>query len=473
MVGWFNPGTTINPTNDPNMPSPDPAGVQQFNNQGAYLSNLMSLLGGGVPQGGGTTQGAPNPLANTFQTLFGGGQRRRRGGQGGMGGGGGGGAATALGPPPAGITPRVWAASGGSLDNALQRMQFEAANGGYTGWGPVGSAAPGFSVNNNLQWNEPILDHGTMAPPGAPRFASAAGMVNANSYNPLSGFAEDAMLWDPTGMSGTGRFQPTQQQLQNQRNWANVPWQTSWADPSASNFYMTAQNLGATPSSYLNPGQWSWGGGQALDNTTGGRPPNAQPGYAPGGYGPLADAQYNQNGGGGWQGGMTGGPHGAPGGAQGGTPPPYPPGGNGPTGPAQPPAAPAGNFQMYPGMPYAGGMGPYSGWLPPAPGTQTDYGGPGQASSPLDAIQRQQAAAAQPGGPNSGWLPPAPGTQTDWGGPGQYASPMEAAAAQYGTAPAGLAPQPTVGLAGGEYANLGMPNWNSAPSFAGGGGPWG
>jgi hypothetical protein len=335
-------------------------------------------------------------------------------------GGGGGGMASDPNKPP-GITDRVWDASGHNLQQAQARMAFEAANGGYTGWGPVGSSAGGFSVDNNLQWNEPILDHGSLAPPGAPRFAGPSGMVYANGYNPMTGFVEDPSLWDPSGNT-RGRFQPTVQQLNQQPNWASVPWQQSWADPSASNFYMTAQNLGATPSSYFNPGQWSWGQGQALDNTTGGHPQQSQPGYAPGGYGPLADAQYNQQGGGGWGGGWTGGPQGAPQGPGPQGPPPgggYPPGGNGPTGPATPPPASnlpsgfqtgpngqVGNFNMYAGMPYAGGMGPYSGWLPPAVGTQVDYGAPGTAPSP------QAAASAAPG-----TYAPGPTVQ-----PGQYAN---------------------------------------------------
>ena len=86
-----------------------------------------------------------------------------------------------------------------------------------------------------------------------------------------------------------------------------------------------------------------------------------------------------------------------------------------------------GNFNMYAGMPYAGGMGPYSGWLPPAVGTQVDYGAPGTAPSPMDA------ATAAPG-----TYAPGPTVQ-----PGQYAN---------------LGP-----------ANLGMPN----NAWGGGGGPWG
>jgi hypothetical protein len=246
---------------------------------------------------------------------------------------------------------------------------------------------------------------------------------------------------------------PTVQQLNQQPNWANVPWQQSWADPNASNFYMTAQNLGATPSSYFNPGTWSWGAGQALDNTTGGPAPNAQPGYAPGGYGPLADATYGQ---------QHGGPHG-PHGPMGGPPPSGPPPGGGldsywsglnnmqgllnqGTPPAATPPAPAapaggngalppgfamgpngqvGNFNMYANMPYAGGMGPYSGWLPPEVGSQVDFGAPGTAPSP------QAAASAAPG-----TYAPGPTVQ-----PGQYAN---------------------LGPAGG--TNLGMPS---------GGGTWG
>jgi hypothetical protein len=355
--------------------------------------------GNPLPAAPGMNGQGQNPLGGLFQQMFG---RRRRGGDNGMRGGGGGGGGMASDPnKPPGITDRVWDASGHNLQQAQARMAFEAANGGYTGWGPVGSAAGNFTVDNNLQWNEPILDHGTMAPRGAPRFATPDGMVYANGYNPMTGFVEDPNLWDPSGNT-RGRFQPTVQQLNQQPNWASVPWQQSWADPNASNFYMTAQNLGTTPASYF--------------NTT--APGPSQPGYAPGGYGPLADAQYNQ-GGGGWGGGWTGGPQGPgpqgppPGGAQGGPPPMTPPGGNGPTGPSNLPSGfqmgpngQVGNFNMYAGMPYAGGMGPYSGWLPPAVGTQVDFGAPGTAPSPMDA------ATAAPG-----TYAPGPTVQ-----PGQYAN---------------------------------------------------
>jgi hypothetical protein len=172
---------------------------------------------------------------------------------------------------------------------------------------------------------------------------------------------------------------------------AAIPWQGSWADPSSPNFYLSQFGL-ATPSNYFNPGTWQWGQGPAPPNQGGGG-----------------------QGGGGWGGGWTGGPQGPPpGGAQGGPPPVTPPGGNGPTGPASNlpsgfqmgPNGQVGNFNMYAGMPYAGGMGPYSGWLPPAVGSQVDYGAPGTAPSP------QAAASAAPG-----TYAPGPTVQ-----PGQYAN---------------------------------------------------
>lgn len=411
--GWYGPNTTTT-TSDQNQPSPDPAGTQQFNNQGAFLSNLATLLGPQAANGGNSP--TQNPLGNLFQTMFG--NRRRRGGgnqqgwngwQQRMGGGG------MAGDP-----------SGGSDWQAQMRAAFQAANGGYTGWGPVGSAAPGFSVNNNLQWNEPLRDHGTMAPPGAPRFADAGGMVYANGYNPMTGYFE----------TGTRRPVTNTQQLFDEKNWATIPWQGSWADPNSSNFYMTAQNLGPTPAGYFNSGPQ--GGGY-------GPPPQG------GGYGsPPGGAQ---------------GP--PPGGAQG--PPPAggygtPPGANGATGPAVPPTdmiggtqmipgygygaapganagnnwvPPGGNFNMYQGMPYAGGMGPYSGWLPPAPGTVTDFGGSGQPSSPQGFVHDAAGNEIMP-----------PYATPNFNLPNQY--PITSGP---NFAPAG----------GGGQSNLGMPNAASSP----------
>jgi hypothetical protein len=322
-------------------------------------------------------------------------------------------------------------------------------------------------------WPEPILDHSpSMAPAGAPRFADANGMVRANGYNPMTGRLEAVNSYYPWGANQAGSS-PSVQDMLDQRNWAMIPWQNSWADPSSPNFYMTAQGLGPPPADYFN------------------RPPGGHGGY---GHGM--------------------GPPGGPGhpGPQG-PPPPYPsPGANGPTGPASnlgaPPPPPSGNWTapatpgldqiygstfgregnpaygwgavpgqtaannwtppggnqtMYPGMPYAGGMGPYSGWLPSVPNIPTDYTGqppmgvdssgypiggqvPGAPTGPGAAPAA--ATPANPFGPNSGWLPPAPGTQQDWGS----SSPLQSALAQrgiYGT---------PIGQPDGTYINANNPS---------------
>jgi hypothetical protein len=307
---------------------------------------------------------------------------------------------------------------------------------------------------------QPAITGGTRyrgGPAGAPWFANADGTVFANGMNAPDiggqpGVDPNSPYYIAPGLPGGA---------------ATIPWQGSWADPASANFYLRQFGL-QTPSDYLNPGA----------NQQGGRR-------------------------GGWGNGWTGGPQGAP-------PQPYPPGGNGPTGPGQPPTTnlgapppsgnwtaptapplssiygptfgregnpaygwgavpgqtaannwtpPGGNQTMYPGMPYAGGMGANSGWLPPVPGIPTDYSGqpPMGVDNSGYPIGGQVPGAptnpAQPGGPNSGWLPPAPGAQTNWGDAGQYASPLDAATAQYGGAPAGGTPQPTTGLAGSQYYN--------------------
>jgi hypothetical protein len=437
--GWFDPNTTITPDNGPNMPSPDPAGVARFNNYGAVLNSLAGLLGpqvagqgnalpwlgGNLPLGAPTSQ-TQNPLANMFQTLFGGGLRRR-GGRGGRGGmpsgqqwlqpGGGvrppyvpqysagpdgingydyGGQAPQYagqygyiwrGDQPIAYDPNLGVPAGYSVfhrgQDALQGLP------GITGGGGTGAGVSGYGGRESAQrgGRPPITGatHYRGGPAGAPWFANADGTVFANGMNApdiggQGGVDPNSPYYIAPGLPGGA---------------ATIPWQGSWADPSSPNFYLRQFGL-QTPSDYFNPG----GGGR---------------------------------GGGGWGGGMTAAPQGP--GPQGPPPGPSgpPPGSNGPTGPA----APAGNFNMYANMPYAGGMGPYSGWLPPAAGTQTDWGGPGQYASPMAQAAAQYGTtnlgmpAVSPFGPNdqSGWLPPVPGTQTDWGGPGQYASPMEQAAA--------------------------------------------
>jgi hypothetical protein len=127
---------------------------------------------------------------------------------------------------------------------------------------------------------------------------------------------------------------------------------------------------------------------------------------------------------------------------------------------------------MYPGMPYPGGMGPYSGWLPSVPNIPTNFTGdppmgvnsagypiggqvPGAPTGPGAAPAA--ATPANPYGANSGWLPPAAGTQQDWGGPGQPAMPGGPASIPG----AGYQPtQSTVGLTGSQYDQFGNPTVN-------------
>ena len=189
-----------------------------------------------------------------------------------------------------------------------------------------------------------------------------------------------------------------------------------------------------TPSDYLNPGQWQWGQGPALNSGYGNDGEPVQSVVKAAAVGEVAGPEGRKV-----QARCPGGGYGPPpGGAQGGPPPMTPPGGNGPTGPASNlpsgfqmgPNGQVGNFNMYAGMPYAGGMGPYSGWLPPAVGSQVDYGAPGTAS-----LAASDAASAAPG-----TYAPGPTVQ-----PGQYAN-------------LGLMPQGG-GQSGGTWGTNGAQGW--------------
>jgi hypothetical protein len=185
--------------------------------------------------------------------------------------------------------------------------------------------------------------------------------------------------------------------------------------------WLTGKNVQMRPTG---PQDWAPSGGGEVAG--GMLAPTAPGGQDWGSWGQMMrHKMHGGGGGGGWGGGGWGGGWGGP--PMGGPPPGGPPPGGPPMGPPPggPPGGPQPNYTMYPGMPYPGGMGPTSGWLPPAPGSPSlEYGGPGQAGSPLDAAF---GALGLPAG---------------------YTAPVT---------------QPTVGLAGTQYANLGMP----------GAGPWG
>jgi hypothetical protein len=359
-----------------------------------------------------------DPLGDMFQTMFGGGRRRRRRsmvpetvqGMGGYGGDGPtgydyGGKAPEYpgqygyiwrGDTPVSYDPNLGVPGGYSVfhrgQGALAGLPGNTGLNPLPGYGNNGNPLPGYTGVGNSRGTPQT----GMAPPGAPWFASAAGTVFANGQDaPYIGGNPGV---DPTGQYYIPPGQPG--------GAASIPWQGSWADPNSPNFFLSQFGF-QTPNDYFNPGQWQWGQGPALYG-------NAQ----------------SHGGAGSWGNGWTGGPQGQgpspqgpapgggygqpPGGAQGGSPPMTPPGGNGPTGPASNlpsgfqmgPNGQVGNFNMYAGMPYAGGMGPYSGWLPPAVGSQVDYGAPGTAPSPQDA------ASAAPG-----TYAPGPTVQ-----PGQYAN---------------------------------------------------
>lgn len=389
-----------------------------------------------------------NALGNLFQTMFGGGRRRRGGvptvGQQWLQPGGGalrpyvpqygagsdgingydyGGQA----PQYAGQYGYIWhgdtpVAYDPNLGVPAGYSVFHQGQGALNGLPGIGTPAGGQGYGGGQggqrgqRGGQPAITGGTHyrgGPAGAPWFANADGTVSAFGHGAPDiggnyGVNPSSPNWIAPGQPGGA---------------ATIPWQGSWADPNSPNFYLAQYGL-QTPSDYLNPGQWQWGQGPAMNSGYGNQGPSFGPPGSP----------------------MTQGPQGGPPpGAQGGAPPSYPPGGNGPTGPAAPPTAPAsnlpsgfqmgpngqvGNFNMYAGMPYAGGMGPYSGWLPPDVGTTVDYGQPGAASSPYDALTATQAGVP--------YTTPNPTVQ-----PGQYAN---------------LGP-----------ANLGMPN----NAWGGGGGPWG
>lgn len=112
------------------------------------------------------------------------------------------------------------------------------------------------------------------------------------------------------------------------------------------------------------------------------------------------------------------------------------------------------------------------GYIPPAPGAITDYGGPGQYASPLAAAQGGGMPAA-PIAPAAlpwteeqrqrmGYLPPAPGTQQDWGGPGQFASPQAAAP------PGALSGSPYIPTQANPMQGYSLPSPNTSS-----GSPWG
>jgi hypothetical protein len=126
---------------------------------------------------------------------------------------------------------------------------------------------------SGFDWPEPIMDHGPpTAPVGAPRFADANGMVRANGYNPMTGVIENVNSYYPWGGSQAGTM-PSVQQMIDQRQWAMIPWQNSWADPSSPDFYMRAQNLGPIPQNYFVGGPPPGG----YSNGPGGPPPGGPP----------------------------------------------------------------------------------------------------------------------------------------------------------------------------------------------------
>jgi hypothetical protein len=359
-----------------------------------------------------------DPLGNMFQTMFGGGRRRRGGG--GMGGGGGqqdwGGwqnqmrntarapstlqpnGALYRGGPPAGA-PYMAQANGMVFNNGFNPMT------GFIESGSEGRWAPNAQQLSAMNWAMTPWQ-GSWADPASPNFyLQQQGLPMRQDYFTPGTWRYGAgpADYDNGGYGADGRQYP--------------PAGATGAGP---------------PPLYTNLGPAGGGGrhgggyGQPPPGGAQGGPP---PPYPPGGNGPPGPAapppnlgmpsqfpnygdagQYNspleaalaqQN--------IFGRPTGNPDGTY--TTTPYPAGsgvggnGNMPATPAAPvigspgaagygygaaPGAnasnnwtpPGGNFNMYQGMPYAGGMGPNSGWLPPAPGTQQDWGGTGQPSAP-------------------------------------------------------------------------------------------
>jgi hypothetical protein len=318
-----------------------------------------------------------------------------------------------------------------------RRMGGGGGGGGYGGGGPRGPAAP-----STLQPNGALYRGGP--PAGAPYMAQANGMVFNNGFNPMTGFIESGPdgRWAPNAQQLSAM---NWAMIPWQNSWADPAspnfYLTQQGLPMRQDYFTPGQwRYGAGPADYDNggygadgrqylPAAGATGAGPPAPYTNlgpaggggyghgGGQPPGPPPGPPPTNLGmpsqfpnygdagqynsPLEAALARQN--------IYGRPTGNPDGTY--TITPYPAGsgvggnGNMPATPAAPPIGspgaygygygavpganagnnwtpPGGNFNMYQGMPYAGGMGPYSGWLPPAPGTQQDWGGPGQPSAP-------------------------------------------------------------------------------------------